>query len=170
MAQKVMLRIGSPTTGDPVKGDLDDSKMLLSPKKPQIDQNLDLRDRLASLVGAGNNINPDDKAALYGDLKRLLGDAKAQKVIEHAYIFNNRQDVQKLPIEEKLNSFYTMGSRDPEVMEIIGRTKNLGYGILPGFRNSVSKLNETLAGHLPTAPTTSIDPELQRKVLLKIKK
>lgn len=166
MAQKVLLKIA----GDPVKGDMDGEKVLLSKNKPQIDLNVDLRDRLAELVGKGNALGSEDKAAIYGNLKRLLGDAKAQKVMNHAFIFNSRPDVQKLPIEEKLKSFYTVGSSDPDVMETITRTKNLGYGVLPGFRGSSSQINQVLSGRMPAQETVQVSPELQKKVMLKIRK
>lgn len=170
MAKKVILKVASPYSGDPVKGDIEGEKMLLSKNKPQIDLNIDLRDRLAELVGKGNTLSSDDKAAIYGNLVATLGKDKAQKVLNHTFIFNSRPDVQKLPIEEKLKAFYTMGSNDPDVMEMITRTKNLGYGILPGFRGSSSFINQQLSGRIPTTEIGAVNPELQRKVMLKVKK
>lgn len=126
----------------------------------------DLRDRLAELVTKGNVLSPDDKAAIYGSLVSSLGKDKAAKVMNHAYIFNTRPEVQKLPLEEKIKSFYTVGSSDPDVMDVMGRTKNLGYGVGPGFRDSVSDINKaTQSGGTATG---TVNPEVARKIMVKI--
>lgn len=168
---KVTLRVSSPKTGEPpIGGGSMEEKVLVTKNKPQVDQNFDLRDRLAELVGKGNALNPDDRAAIYGNLVNLLGKDKAQKVFQHAYIFNSRPDIQKLPLEDKLKSFYTIGSNDADVMEVLGRTKNLGYGVLPGFRNSFSQINQQLTGQIPVTESVQVPEEMQRKVALKIRK
>lgn len=165
---KVMLRVSK--SGDPVKGDSGEEKMVLSTNKPKIDKDLDLRDRLSELIGKGNTLSPDDKASIYSNLVATLGKDKATKLMNHAFIFNSRPDMQKMPIEEKIKSFYTIGSSDPELTEIIGRTKNLGYGVVPGFRESTSQLNQELSGRVPVAETVAANPEIQRRVMLKIRK
>jgi hypothetical protein len=170
MTNKVMLKVGAPLTGDPVVGNIGDEKMILSGKRPPIVEKFDIRDRLFELIGKGNSLKPDDKAAIYGYLSNTLGQDKAKKVMDHAYIFNTRADVQKLPIEEKLNTFFTVGSNDPDVMEIIGKTKNLGYGTAHGFRTSSSDMNQQLSGHNPLVAGSGVNPEIQKKVLLKIRK
>jgi hypothetical protein len=93
------------------------------------------------------------------------------KLMNHAYIFNSRPDVQRLSPEEKLKSFYTIGSTDPDIMEVIGRTKNLGYGVLPGYRESISDLNRaTQKGEMAVPVSQNIDPEVRRKVMLQVRK
>lgn len=166
---KVMLKTSSPKSGEPGSGIIEE-KVVLKPGRVPIDQGFDLRDRLSELVGKGNTLNTDDKAAIYGNLVTMLGKDKALKVLNHAYIFNARPDVQGLPIEEKLKSFYTVGSNDPDVAEVIGKTKNLGYGILPGFRGSASAINQELMGRNQVAKTDVSSPEIQRKVKLKLRK
>lgn len=167
---KVTLKVAKPTTGDPVSPGTTKESMLLTTSKPVTDQKFDLRDRLAELVGKGNTLAPDDKAAIYGNLVTMLGKDKAQKVMNHAFIFNSRPDVQKLGLEDKLKSFYTIGSNDPEVMEVIGKTKNLGYGVVPGFRSSSSDANQQLQGR--TTPVVSAAPveEIKKKVMLRVGK
>lgn len=164
-----MLKIASPSTGDPVKGgEIVDEKTSLSKPKPQIDLNFDIRDRLSELVGKGNTLGPDDKAAIYGSLQRTLGAEKAQKIMNHAYIFNGRSDVAKLPLEEKLKAFYTIGSNDADVNQLIQKSKSLGYGILPGLRESSSDINQNLVGRNVAVGGTGFSPETQRKVMLKV--
>ena len=162
---KVLLKVG-----DPAPASDGGEKAILSTNKPVIDKSFDLRDRLAELVGKGNVLSTDDKAAIYGSLVGLLGKDKAQKVMNHAYIFNSRPDVQKLPLEEKIKSFYTVGSNDPDVMEVIGKTKSLGYGVVPGFRESSSDINQQLSGRVPVVASSSVSPEIQKKVMLRIGK
>lgn len=161
-------------SGDP-KGAKDnpDNDAYISPNRTPIDTNFDLRDRLAELVGRGNSLVGDDKAAIYGWLKGQLGDSKAQKILNHAYIFNARPEVQKLPLEDKLRAFYTIGSSDPDVMDVINRTKNLGYGVVPGARTSSSDINAQIYGSRPGADAVSTSPggeNIKKKIQLRISK
>lgn len=168
MAQKIMLKV-APTTGDPIKsGDVQESSYLTH-GRTTIDRDLDLRDRLMELVGKGNVLKPDDKAGIYGNLTRLVGNDAAQKLMNHAYIFNTRPDVQNLKPEEKINAFYTIGSGDPYVQGVIAKTKSLGYGVGPGFRTSQSQINQQLAGKTPTTAMTQ-PTEQQRKIMIQVKK
>lgn len=161
---KILLKV-APKSGDPTKptavGDV-----VVPTNRSKYDQDFDLRDRLSELAVRGNSLNPDDKAAIYGYLTSNLGKDRAMKLMNHAYIFNSRPDVQRLSPEEKIKSFYEIGSSDPEVMEVMGRTKKLGYGVLPGFRESVSALNQALQGRA----STTVDPEAARRVLLRVNK
>jgi hypothetical protein len=165
---KVLLKV-TPQTGDPIKkiGDT-----VLPAGKGRTDQEFDIRDRLAELVGKGNTLNTDDKAAIYGSLVASLGKNKAQKVMNHAYLFNARPDVQSLPLEDKLRSFYTIGSNDPDVNALIAKSKTLGYGAVPGFRQSSSAINQQLSGQVPANGTinTSVAPEIQKRVMLQVRK
>lgn len=164
---KVLIKV-SPKTGDPIKkvGDT-----VLPPGKGKTDQEFDIRDRLAELVGKGNALNTDDKSAIYGDLASTLGKDRAQKVMNHAFIFNSRPDVQNLPLEEKLRSFYTIGSSDPDVNALIAKSKTLGYGVVPGFRQSSSAINQQLNGQVPAvASTAAISPEIQKRVMIQVRK
>jgi hypothetical protein len=167
MAKKVLLKV-SPPAGDPVKGTTSEG-MLLTPHNP-IAQDLDIRDRLAELVGKGNALHLDDKKAIYGALASQLGQEKAMKVMNHAYLFNQRPDVVKLPLEDKLRVFYTIGSNDPDVNQLISKSKSLGYGAMSGFRNSSSGINQQLTGSVAATTPASLDPEVQKKVMVRIGK
>lgn len=165
MAKKVMLKVA---TGDPVKGGTEE-KMILSPTRSKAALDFDIRDRLSELVGKGNGLLPDDKIAIYKNLATTLGDQRARKVMDHAYLFNQRPDIQGLPVEEKIRAFYNIGSNDPEVKGLIDRSKSLGYGALAGFRSSSSNLNQQLLGQAPVG-TTSVSPEIKKRVMLKVTK
>lgn len=137
------------------------------PKVP-VSGDFDIRDTLTALVGKGNILSPDDKSALYGSLVAKLGKDKAQKVMDHAYIFNARPETQRMPIEEKLRSFYTVGSNDPDVQGLIEKSKSLGYGVLPGFRGSSNALNQELSGQVAAVTPTAVNPEVQRRIRLQV--
>lgn len=169
MAKAIRVKI-APTTGDPIKPEVQETA-IYSPNRPKIDLDFDVRDKLAELVGRGNTINPDDKVSIYGRLASILGEGKAKKVMDHAYIFNQRPDIQKLPLDQKLNAFYQIGSTDPDVSNVIHRSKSLGYGPLQGFRESASETNQQLSGRVPLVTGTGeAAPEIKKKVMVKIAK
>jgi hypothetical protein len=139
------------------------------PKVP-VSGDFDIRDALTALVGKGNMLSPDDKAGIYGSLITKLGKDKAQKVMDHAYIFNSRPETQRMPVEDRLRSFYTVGSNDPDVQGLIEKSKSLGYGILPGFRGSNNALNQELSGQVAAVAPAAVNPEVQRKIMLQVRK
>jgi hypothetical protein len=159
---KVMLRVKA----DPTKPKTDED-VVIPAGKTKIDQDFDLRDRLSELAIRGNSLSPDDKTAMFGYLTANLGKDKAMKLMNHAYIFNSRPEVQRLTPEEKIKSFYTIGSSDPDIMEVIGKTKNLGYGVMPGFRGSISDLNQAAQGGNVNQRTQPVSPEVTRRIMLK---
>jgi hypothetical protein len=157
MAKKVLLKV-APPSGDPKN---EYKKDVIYSDRGQFDTYLDLRDKLAELAVQGRNLHPDDRAAIYGYFTNALGPERAQKIITHAQLFNGRPDIQGLSPEEKLKSFYTIGSNDPDVQQLISKTRNLGYGVVPGYRGSASAINQaTQQGNYNGA----------NKVLLKVSK
>jgi hypothetical protein len=157
----------SSLSGDPSKPT---ETMILSANKPKIDVDFDIRDRLAELVGKGNALSPDDKAAIYGNLAATLGEGRARKIMTHAYIFNQRGDVQNLPLEDKLRSFYAIGSSDPEVQGVIQKSKTLGYGVVPGFREGSSSINQELTGRVAPTATATASPDVQQRIRVRLNK
>jgi hypothetical protein len=166
---KVLLKV-SPKTGDPAAPKIGEEKQLYSPARSQAQLDFDVRDRISELVGKGNALLPDDKMAIYSNLTSILGKDKAQKVMEQAYLFNSRPEVQKLPLEEKIKSFYTVGSNDPGIQEVIQKSKSLGYGPIQGMRSSHSIGNQVLTGGMPLASSTVVTPEIKKRVVLKVSK
>lgn len=167
MAKKVMIKV-TPKTGDPVKGDVE-AKMLLTPGQTTIDKSFDIQDRLMELIGKGNIVNPDDKAAIYGNLQNMVGPDRARKIMDHIYLFNTRPEVQRLPVEQKIGAFYSIGSNDPDVQAYINQTKNLGYGSGAQLRGSSSQINQELSGRIP-ATSVSSPTESQKKIMLSVRK
>jgi hypothetical protein len=162
---KVLLKV-KPATGDPAKPQMIGDVMIPA-GKTKIDQGFDLRDRLAELAIMGNALKPDDKSAIYNGLVNQLGQKTAQKLMDHAFVFSSRPDVQRLSPEEKLKSFYTIGSNDPEVMGVIGQVKNLGYGVVPGYRESTSVLNQATQRGGVTQNAQNVNPEVTRRIMLR---
>jgi len=162
---KVLVKVAK--AGDPVKP-APKKEIAIASGDTAIDTDLDLRDRLSELATKGNSLNSNDKSAIYLALSKSLGQERAQKLMTHAYLFNAKPEMQRLSPEEKIKSFYTIGSNDPDVQEIIGRTKNLGYGVLPGFRNSTSVLNQAVQAGTSERPVGVVDPEVRRKVMVRI--
>jgi hypothetical protein len=169
MAKKIMIKV-APPSGDPKNPTVDQGPVILSPGKTPIDQNFDLRDRIYELIGSQNNLKPGDQAAIYANLTRMLGKDRATKVMDHTYLFNAKPEYQKLPIEERIKHFYDIGSNDPDVQDIMTKTKVLGYGTGQGFRTSQSQINQALAGRIPITETTDITPDVQKKIMLKVTK
>lgn len=130
----------------------------------------DVRDRLAELVGRGNNLSPDDKAGIYGDLVATVGEKTATKIMNHAYIFNQRGDIQSLPLEERLKSLYTIGSNDPDVLQVLNKSKSLGYGVIPGLREGSSAINQELTGRMSQPVSGVVNPQVRNKVMLRVNK
>jgi len=165
MAKTVVLKVAK--AGDPVKP-TPKKEIAVASGDTVMDADFDLRDRLSELATKGNTLNPDDKAAIYLSLSKSLGQDRAQKLMTHAYLFNAKPEVQRLSPEEKLKSFYSIGSNDPDVQELIGRTKNLGYGVVPGFRGSTSVLNQATQRGTADQQVGTVDPEVRRRVMLRI--
>lgn len=157
-----------PTSGDPVV--TTDNNMVLLPGKTTPEIGFDLRDRLAELAVKGHMLKPDDKAAMLGYLTSTLGKDKAQKLMTHAYIFNQRPEVQRLSPEEKIRAYYTIGSNDPDIMDVINKTRNLGYGPLEGFRTSHSQLNQAVQQGTYDNPVGQINTNIPKKVMVRVSK
>jgi len=164
MAKKISVKV-APPSGDPVK---EGQEVFLSTREP-IARQLDVRDVLAELVGKGEALSPKERGGIFQTLVSQMGHDKAAKIMNHAFLFNKRPDVLNLPVEDKLRAFYTIGSNDADVNQVIAKSKSLGYGVLPGFRNSSSAINQQLSGLIPTE-NAGIVPVDQKKVTLRVAK
>jgi hypothetical protein len=109
------------------------------------DDDADVRDMLSILVGAGKGgLKPDDQAAVISRLQTILGKDKANKLINHAAIFNERTDVKAKTAQQRISQFYDMGSRDPDVNTLINKTKQLAQGPIAGTKQSVESLMQNI--------------------------
>jgi hypothetical protein len=167
MAKSIKVRI-APPTGDPIKGAVENGSLYTANQGP-LKTGLDLRHRISELIASGGVLDPDDKKSIYGDLSQMVGEPIAQKLMTHAYLFNQRPDIKKLPMEAKIQSFYDIGSNDPDVANIINKTKAMGYGVVPAFRESVSELNKEIAGKVARGSQQPLSDE-QKKIIVRVQK
>lgn len=155
MATKIKVK------GDPKKGELSE-EMYISKGRTPLDTTADLRDVISGLAGGGYTSLSDENArASYSRLRALLGDTKANKLMTHIFIQNQRPEVSKLPIEGRVKSFYDMPVADEEVGNTLKKVKSFGYGVLPGFRESHSQFNQQLAGVIPSG-VVSARPDTEK--------
>lgn len=152
---------------DPNKGDPIESSYISKGRTPS-DDTADVRDLLATMVGKGyTSLNDEESRGNYARLRSLLGDTQAQKLMTHVFIQNQNPSFSQLPVESKIKSFYDIPSGDEEVSKVLGKVKTLGYGVLPGFRQSSLLSNQQLGGRIsPVEETVSkvklkIPPKLQ---------
>lgn len=143
-------------------------KVIISKGRTPLDDTADVRDILSGLVGKGmTGLNDDDSRNGYNRLQSLVGPQQAQKLMNHMFVFNSRPDLKGAAPEARINSFYQTPSSDPEVSGTLNKVKSFGYGVLPGFRQSSSQLNQGLSGQ--TSPEVAVvAPDAQRAVKLKI--
>jgi hypothetical protein len=128
--------------------------------KTTVDSDLDVRDLLSNMVGQGyaswQEINMDEDAkAKYGALVERVGRPLATKLVTQAISFNTRTGVKNQPVEQKIQSFYDIGSGDAEVAKTLTSLKALGTGVVSGFRESILKGNQELQGKIPVQTVSS---------------
>lgn len=135
--------------------------------KSPLDTTADVRDLLSGLVGGGfTKLSEGDAGANFGRLRNILGPQKANELLAKVLVYNQSPENKALPVEARIQRFYDTQKNDP----VINKARTFGYGVLPGFRESPNALNQQLQGKLPMATTASIDPEIGRKIMLKINK
>lgn len=135
--------------------------------RTSIDDTADVRDILSGLVGKGTSTLADETTrADYARLQQLLGPQKAMKVMTQVFLHNGRNV--DTPMEKRIQDFYDIGSNEPEVAEVLKTSKTLGYGILPGFRDSSKQTNQVLTGRVPTTIAANDNSDLRNKVMLRL--
>lgn len=126
------------------------------------DETADLRDILTELAATGKTSLSDDASrASYSFLQRILGPQQAQKMMTYMFIHNQRPELKGLPTEARIKQFYDTPAGDEEINTTLKRVKNLGYGVLPGYRTSADYTLQELAGRIPTT-TAKVDPAVQK--------
>ena len=115
---------------------------------------VDVADILSNFVSRGDkNLTGDQARKDYSFLIGKVGAPTAQKLINHVLIFNQRPDMQKQPFAQKLNSFYSMGSNDKDVDNIL--KTQLGAGPV-ALANSSPEI-DTKAGVTGIAPPVALN-------------
>lgn len=153
-------------SGDPKKEGGLTEKVILSANKTPLDDTADLRDALSGIAGSGFVDLKDPKAIDgYTKLQKILGPSQAQKLMTHAFIFNQKPELAGMAPEARVKAFYESPSGDADVTNVLGRVKSFGYGVLPGFRTSSNETNQQLAQR--GGSVAVVDPNVQ-KIKLKI--
>lgn len=117
-----------------------------SPYVP-VEDSLNIRDVLSGVVGKGfTDLKNEDARNAFAYLRTHLGQDVASKLMTHALIFNQRQDMLKATPQQKVQSFYEIGSNDPILHNIITRAGNVSYGTQDGLNTSPDILNKQISG------------------------
>ncbi len=109
-------------------------------KKNEVDDAAEIRDIINYMVGSGGTNFAADQAAKnnLSVLSGIVGRERAQKLAMSAYMFNQRQVGANMSPEQRISTFYSMGSRDPDTQELIKRA-SFGTGPVAGYYNTVNR-------------------------------
>jgi|HubBroStandDraft_4_1064222.scaffolds.fasta_scaffold255443_2 hypothetical protein len=115
--------------------------------KTVLDDRADIGDSLANIITKGyKGFTDDDIRADYGRITQILGKEKAQNLIEHAFEFNNRNDVQGRGAADRLNRFYSTDSGNKDTDQIKSELKTFAEGPLSRLNQSSNLGNQKAAG------------------------
>lgn len=143
--------------------------------KTGADDTADIRDHINFLVAKGGvpNLQDDDSRGSYALLSQKLGTDKARKLLDAMAIHAQRPEViaMKTP-EQRIQSFYTIGSSNPDISPYIQQAKVFGSGVLSGFNRSSLLGNQILSGTAEkvAASNNPAAADLAKKILLRVKK
>lgn len=112
------------------------------------DDSLYIRDILSGVIGKGfTDLKSDDARSAYAFLRTKLGYDTGSKLMMHALLFNQRQDMLKASPQQKVQSFYDIGSQDPILNNVIGRAGKVSYGPMDGLNtSSPDAMNKQVSG------------------------
>ena len=120
---------------------------------------LQVRDILSGLVGKNiRDLSNGDTRNNYAWLSGQVGPRVAQKLVTHAIMFNQRDDMAALSPEKRVQRFYDIGSDDPETKDILSHAGTASYGPLEGLQSSPDMLNRQASGR--AAKDQEEDPKL----------
>ena len=92
-----------------------DTKVILKGKTPA-DKQADIRDTLSYFAGRGLTGLIDEEARKqYATLVGQVGREKAQNLANSVFLFNQRPEVLKQSPEQRVQSYYSIGSANPDV-------------------------------------------------------
>lgn len=148
----------------------DEEEIIIKPNRSSLDTSVEARDIISGLVGKGYTRSAPETNEAFQRLSVIYGKPQAQKIMEQMFIYNQNPQTHKLPTEQRISGFYDKGSLNADVNRILKENKGLGYGVLPGFRNSPFVLNQELQGLLPAIAGTGSSDELKKKGALLIEK
>ena len=107
-------------------------------KKSGVDDAVEIRDILNYFVGSGTTDFSGDQNAKnnMSVLAGIVGKEKAHKLAMSAYLFNRRPGISNMSPEQKIASFYGMGSSDPEVNTTLQNLRSMGTGPVAAYYNT----------------------------------
>lgn len=109
------------------------------------DDTADLRDSLTALVGKGyTGVSDDDAHGHFARLAGILGRDAAQKLMTHIFIYNQSPMAKGVGLNEKINQFYNIGSRDSGINDVLQKVKQFGSGVIAGMNDSPEALNQEM--------------------------
>lgn len=143
--------------------------------KTGADDTADIRDDISFLVGRGGapNLADDDSRGTYARLAQRMGTDKARKLLEAMSIHAQRPEVMAMKSpEQRIQSFYNIGSSNPDISPYIQQAKVFGSGVLSGFSRSSLLGNQILSGtdEKVAATNNPVATDLAKKILLRVKK
>jgi len=143
-------------------GPIAPSAVVAGPGPLRPEDSLNVRDAISAFVGKRYIGTADDNArALYSYLRMKLGGDTAFKLLKHISIFNQRPDMLKVSPEQRVQSFYDIGSNDPELNTLINRSSMVAHGPMAGLNDSPQVLNRDILGQKwflndrPAAPSAA---------------
>jgi len=150
MKMKVTKDEGGPGDKMILPGGLAPTAMTSKRSTGQIPDQLDVRDVLSSFIGTGaKDFSDKQRLKDFHYVSGILGAPTAQKLLNHVFMFNNRADLAGKSPEERVQSFYDMGSKDPEVNKLLQSYKGVAQGPVIGLRSSPDYTNQQLTNRIP---------------------
>lgn len=133
---------------DPPTGGVSPTSDKYNPQgRTDLTTNVDIRDALAHAISGGyTSFSDDDIKANYKYIAGQIGAPKAQKLFVQAFQFNQRPGSQGKSNEQKIQSFYELGSADPDTKDTLERIKNSSSGPVEGYRSSVNEGVRLMSG------------------------
>lgn len=108
---------------------------------------LDISDIMSNTVAKGyKSFSDEEVKANYKYLSNVLGQDQARKLFNQAFIFNQRPDMKGKGLEDRIQSFYEIGSNDESTGKILKSVKDWGAGPLARWNASTNEGNQIVSG------------------------
>ncbi len=147
-----------------------------NPKVPKVESDLtadsvaDMRQIMSNMVGRGHkNLKDESINGDFAALVNTVGVSKARKLMDQAIIYNQRPEVKNMSIENKVQSFFDMGSSDKDVNTLLQKARSFGDGVVAGMNRSPSVENMKLTNRFDALAETDKGDALFTDVNKKMK-
>jgi hypothetical protein len=152
------MKIRVDKTGDPGPGDKPKSPVgtpttdIVSQRTHgKIPDQLDVRDAISNFVGSGvKDFKDPQRLKDFHYISNILGQDAATKLMNHVFLFNNRSDMGGKSPQQRVQSFYDIGSNDPMVNKMLQGYKTVDQaGPAAAMGTAGDTTNQQLTGRLP---------------------